>query len=139
MANELLYEHGLSITVPVIATDVVQDATTDMTLPNGNTGLVVPSGYTFHPLLLTAALSADITAGSALFTVIADGTELTSGPTVTLSDAVQRAAGVARAGADPIAAGSVVSVSITASADMAPTGSSEADAVLSGVLLPSNT
>jgi hypothetical protein len=70
--------------------------------------------------------------------VIDNGTELTSGPVASISQAASDtgAVGVARAGAQPIAAGHVVGVSLTTNASYSTTSTIDWDATLVGLLLP---
>jgi hypothetical protein len=135
MANELDSKFGTAITLQFGADNVVKNATTDLTLSKGGVGFKVPAGYAFHPVCIHAETNADISAGTETYKVIDNGTELLHGPTVVLSDEVQAASGVQQFGVEPIAAGHVVGVSITASADLAPeTG--DKDVVLIGYLVP---
>lgn len=135
MANELDYTYGLPVTLIMSVANPAASATTDLTLPQGGTGFVVPTGYEFHPMCLSASSNADLTAGSAIFKVIDNGTELSKGPMATLSDTVQRASGVQRPDASPIAAGHVVGISVTTDGTYAPV-TADVDAILIGVLLP---
>jgi hypothetical protein len=130
-----MYDFGLPVTLQASIANPLADAITDCLLPQGNAGFVVPTGYKFHPLFISVASNADLTAGTLTAKVIADGTELTGGPTAVLSDTVQKAAGVQRVGADPIVAGKVVGISVTTNAAYLPV-TADIDAVLTGVLLP---
>lgn len=135
MANELSFIDGLSISLVFAVANPAAAATTNLTLSQANLGLVVPAGYKFHPLLLSGSSNADLTAGTATFKVTDDDTELVNGPQAALSDTVQRAAGVQRVGAQPIAAGHQVGVSVTTDASYAPV-TADLDAILVGVLTP---
>lgn len=139
MANELVYESGLPITLQFISANLATGAgTVDMTLAQAGTGFLVPTGYSFHPMLLsvvaTGALDTD---ASVVARVIDNGTELATGPTATVTQGVNtHATGVNRVGTQPIAAGHVVGVSLTKNADYDTTGTIDWDAILVGVLLP---
>lgn len=135
MANELTFPHGMPVTLQFEAANPNAGATTDFVQGQGNTGFVVPAGYAFHAVCVSAASNADLTAGTATIKVTDSGDELTSGPTAVLSDTVQRASGVMRVGAQPIAAGHIVGVSVTTDAGYLPI-TADLDAVLVGILLP---
>lgn len=135
MANELATKFGELVTLQFILANVPKNATTDMTLPGGNAGFLVPTGYAFHPMFLQISSNADITAGTVTGKVIDDGTELAKGPAPVLSDEVQKACAVVTFGREPIASGSVVGVSVTASSDLAPE-TADFDAILMGYLVP---
>jgi len=135
MANELDPKFGTAITLQFGSANVVKNATTDLKFTNGGAGFIVPTGYVFHAVCLHAETNADITAGTETYKVIVVGAELDNGPVVALSDTVQAASDIEKVGSEPIAAGSVVAVSVTASSDLAPeTG--DVDAVLIGYLVP---
>lgn len=135
MTNELDTKFGVAVTLFFGKANVTKNGTIDLTFAQGGAGFKVPAGYAFHPVLLHAETNADITAGTETFRVIADGTELTHGPEVCLADTVQAGVDLQTFGAEPIAAGSIVGVSVTTSADLAPeTG--DVDAVLVGYLVP---
>lgn len=135
MANELAYDFGLPVTLQASLANPLADAVTDCALPQGNAGFVVPTGYKFHALMISVMSNADLTAGTLTAKVTADGTELAAGPQAELSDTVQKAAGVQRVGADPVAAGKVIGISVTTNAGYLPV-TADIDAVLTGVLLP---
>ncbi len=135
MSNELTFDQGLPVTLIFAKANIEPNTTTALTLAQGGAGLVVPTGYKFHPLLLHGESNADLSAGTAVFKVTANTTALVNGPTATLSDTVQKASGVMRPGAEGIAAGKIVCVSIVADANFAP-NTADVDAVLVGVLLP---
>jgi hypothetical protein len=135
VANELDRDDGIDVTLTFAIANPGAAATTDLTLAQGNAGFVVPAGYQFHPICISGASNADLTAGTATFKVTRDGTELTNGPTAALSDTVQKKAGVQRVDADPIAAGVVVGVSVTTDAGYLPV-TADLDAILVGKLLP---
>lgn len=141
MANELSYDiGGLDVTLQFISANLATGAATvDMTLGQAGTGFKVPAGYTFHPLCLSVTFTGTLDADSTVIArVIDDGTELTNGPTATVNqaDTVTHVAAVAGVGAAPIAAGSVVGVSLTKDADYDTTGTIDWDAILIGKLLP---
>lgn len=136
MANELSYDQGIDVTLILAVANPGAGATVNLTAAQANlSGFVVPTGYKFHPILLSGGSNADLTAGTATFKVTDDDTEIAGGPEPQLSDTVQRASAVARVGASPIAAGHQVGVSITTSGAYAPT-TADLDAVLVGKLLP---
>jgi hypothetical protein len=136
MANELNYEKGFPVTIALSLANPGAGATTNLLAPQANlSGFVVPTGYKFHPMLLSGKSNADLTAGTATFKVTDDDTEIVGGPEPQLADTVQMASAVARAQVAPIAAGHLVGISVTTHADYAPT-TADLDAVLVGVLLP---
>lgn len=139
MANELSYEKGIPMTLQYIITNVGAGTTpVDGTLASGQggNGFFVPTGYVFHPLLLSAEYNDARTAGSSVVKVTYNGTELTNGPEATI-DATDTAQdeGVQRVGVDAAVAGEEVSVSATGDGSFAPT-TADADVILVGVLLP---
>ena len=131
-----MYDFGLPVTLQASIANPLAAATTDCTLPQGNAGFVVPTGYKFHALFISVMSNADLTAGTLIAKVAADSTELTGGPTATLSDTVQKASGTKRVGADPIAAGKVVSLSVTTDAGYLPV-TADIDVVMAGVFVTS--
>jgi hypothetical protein len=135
MANELSYPGGLAVTLQFSAANPGAGATAAMKFVQGGVGLKVPPGYKFHPLCLHGESNADLTAGTATFKVTADTTALANGPQAALADTVQVAVGVKGVGAEPIAAGAIVGVSVTTDAGYLPV-TADMDAVLIGLLLP---
>lgn len=139
MANELDYDFGIDVTLIFPAANPSANTTTNLTFAQGN-GFVVPTGYKFHPILISASSNADLTAGTATAVVRATpsggsiGT-VANAPTVELSDTVQRGTGVARVGPAGIAADSIVQVGLVTTSDYAPT-TADLDVVLVGKLLP---
>lgn len=118
--------------------NVTSDGTpTDGTLASaqGGDGMLVPTGYTFHPKLLQAESNAAITAGTIEVQVTDNGVEVEAGPVVTLSSAAQAAAGIKRHGASSIAAGRAVGVSGEGSATLDAV-TKDVDVILVGDLLP---
>ena len=135
MSNELTRDDGLPITIPFVFQDAVAGATNVMTLPGGGAGFKVPTGYKFHPLALHGQSDTDLTAGTITFKARSDGTALANGPQSDLSDTAQSHIGVQRVGAEPVAAGAVVSVQAVASGALAP-ATCGLDTLLIGLLLP---
>jgi hypothetical protein len=136
MANELSRDDGISVSIALSLANPGAAATTNFTAPQGNlSGFIVPAGYKFHPLCLSVVSNADLTAGTATAKVTDDDTELVNGPAPVLSDTVQQASAVARVGAQPIAAGHKVGISITTDAGYLPV-TADLDAHLTGILLP---
>ncbi len=135
MANELDRNDGVDVTLIFSIANPGASATTALTLPQGNTGFKVPTGYQFHPVCLIGASNADLAAGTATFAVTAGGVVLGNGPTAVLSDLVQQAVGVKRVDAAPINPGVLVGVSVTTNGAYAPT-TADLDVVLIGKLLP---
>jgi hypothetical protein len=137
MANELDHPGlGFPVTLGFILANAGSGATTDLTLPQAGTGWLVPTGYKFHALHLSGSASAAIdTGGTATLKVIDDGTELVSGPEPVLSNTNQRNQAVKASGVQPIAAGSVLSVSVTTNGTYGPV-TLDIDAVLTGILTP---
>jgi hypothetical protein len=118
MGNELL---GAQLTLHFQMADINHNATTVLQMPSGgNTGFLVPTGYTAHAMLISAMSNTDLTAGTATFVITDDGTAIDNGPTCVLSDLVQEASGVKARGAHPVPAGSKLGVSIIANAAMEP-------------------
>lgn len=136
MANELDYiKNGFPVTVHFIGTNVALSTTAALTLPDTGAGYVIPTGYVGHAVVLSASASAALTAGATgTFAVTDDGTALGAGPAPVVSNSARSAAAVARVGAQPIAAGSVVAVSVTTNSTG--TSATDYDAVLSLVLTP---
>jgi hypothetical protein len=115
--------------------NIGENATTALTLAGGGAGMIVPTGYAFHPIYLYGASNADLNAGTGIFKVTANATVLSNGPTATLADTVQATYGTQRVGVEPIAAAKIIGVSIVADANFAP-NTADVDAVLLGILLP---
>jgi hypothetical protein len=140
MANELDYPKGLPITLQFIKANLgTGAATTDMTLGQLGTGFIVPTGYKFHPVMLSLTFVGTLDADATVVArVIDNGTELATGPVATINQAESDThdTGVARVGAQPIAAGHVVGVSLTTDADYDTTSTIDWDAILVGYLLP---
>lgn len=135
MANELTRDDGMSVTLQYAVANPAASATTALTFAQGGLGFVVPTGYAFHPVCISGESNADLTAGTATFKVTDNTTAIANGPTAVLSDTVQKAAGVQRIGANPIAAGHVVGLSVVTDSGYLPV-TADLDAVLIGVLLP---
>lgn len=140
MANELSRDDGIAVTLQFIKANLgTGAATTDMTFGQAGTGFIVPAGYKFHAVCLSLTFTGTLDAGATVAgKVIDNGTELTSGPVASISQAASDtgAVGVARAGAQPIAAGHVVGVSLTTNASYSTTSTIDWDATLVGLLLP---
>lgn len=141
MANELSYSiDGLDVTLQFISANLSTGAgTVDMTLPQLGTGFKVPAGYVFHPMCLNVTFTGTLDAAATVNArVIVNGTELPNGPSALIDQAESDTAqtGVARIGVAPAAAGTVVGVSLTKSADYDTTGTIDWDATLIGKLLP---
>lgn len=137
MANELDYGFGLDVSFQLQLANPSANASTAMVLSaaGGNPGFVVPTGYKFHPVCLSLASNADLSAGTILAKVTDNTTAILNGPQPVLSDEVQKATGIARVGIAPIAAGHVVGVTLTADANYLPV-TADYDAILIGKLLP---
>lgn len=135
MANELDFDDGQPITVVLSIANPAANATTPLAFPQGGVGFVVPTGYKYCPMYLSIESNADLTAGTATAKVTDNGTVVANGPEPALSDPVQRASAVARAGAVTIAAGRRVGVSVVTDAAYAPV-TADLDAVLNGIFLP---
>lgn len=137
MASELNFmgNAGYPVSFQVAIANPAASATTAATAAQGGPGLVVPTGYEFHPLLISVASNADLTAGTLTAKVTDNGTVLANGPTAVLSDTVQYAAGVQRAQVEPIAAGRRVGASVVTDAGYLPV-TADIDILVSGVLLP---
>jgi hypothetical protein len=134
MANELTFDDGMPVTLQFGKANIGASATTPLTLVDGGVGLKVPTGYTFHPLLIHGEANGAVVSGSLIFKVTANTTVSINGPTATLSSAAQVAVGVQRVGVEPIAAGKIVGVSAVSSS-LNPT-TLDVDTVLVGVLTP---
>ena len=141
MANELARDDGISVSLfftvaNVAGGPVISIVDGILAGANGKNGMIVPTGYAFHPMLIDVEVNDARTAGTAIFKATKDGVELTSGPTATLNASnTTQARGVQRAGPDPIAAGEEVGVSSTGDISWAP-DTSDADVILVGILLP---
>lgn len=141
MANELARDDGIPITLTFTITNVAGGPAISyvdgvLTGANGMNGMVVPTGYQFHPLYIGVEINDARTAGSATFYATKDGAELVNGPTVTIDgDNTLVNNGVGRASADPVDAGEEVSVSAVGDVDWAP-DTADADVILIGILLP---
>jgi hypothetical protein len=137
MANELSFlgNAGFPASFQVAIANPAANTTTAATAAQGGPGLVVPTGYEFHPLLISVASNADLTAGTLTAKVTDNGTVLANGPTAALADATQYNAGVQRAQVEPIAAGHRVGASVVADAAYAPV-TADIDITVLGVLLP---
>ena len=139
MANELL---NTNMAIPVSFAFKVENVTTDGTpvdgtlaSAQGSDGLLVPTGYTFHPVMIFAESNAAVSAGGINVYACDDGTELLNGPTVALASGTQAATGVARHGATSMAAASVIGVSGTSTGAL-DAATKDLDVVLTGVFLP---
>ena len=135
MANELIYDHGIDVTLTLSIANPAAAGTTDAALAQGGPGFIVPTGYEAHPICLSVRSNADLTGGTATFQVIDNGTELANGPSVVLSDTVQEGVGAARVGTAPIAAGRTVGVSVTTNAGYLPV-TADHDIILVIKILP---
>lgn len=135
MAGNLTYPDGLPITLQFIAANIVENATTNLTLGSGGVGITVPTGYKFHPVMLFAESNAEINTDSAALKVTANTTALVNGPSVTLDANTQTGYSTARVGAEGIAAGKVIGVNAVVGVNFAP-NTLDIDAVLVGILLP---
>jgi hypothetical protein len=137
MANELVYDYGVDVSLPFTLANVPTNATTALTLvtAQGADGFKVPTGYKFHPLCIHGESNADLTAGSGTFKVTDNTTVIANGPEPVLNDTVQVAVAVAGVGDAPIAAGKIVGLSFVADASFAPP-TADVDAILVGKLLP---
>lgn len=136
MGNEIDTKFGVSMSLQFSIPNAGAGATTDLAFGQGGTGFVVPVGLKFIPVVLCGTSNADLTAGTATFKVIDNGTELTNGPEAGLADTVQSASGVKSPGVGAgIVAGHVVGVSVTTNAGYLPT-TADLDAVLIGYLVP---
>lgn len=135
MANELDYNWGYPVAFTLSLANPGISGSVAMTMPQANTGIVVPTGYKFHPLFVSLSSNADLTAGTATAKVTDNGTIVVGGPEPVLSDLVQSASAVARVGICPIAAGHTVGVKLVTDGSYAPT-TADHDVVVSGVMLP---
>jgi hypothetical protein len=137
MAGELAFNgnDGFPVSFQVAIANPAANATTAATAAQGNGGLVVPTGYKFHPMLISVSSNADLTAGTLIAKVTDNGTVLANGPIATLSDLVQYASGLQRAQVEPIAAGRRVGASVVTDAGYLPV-TADIDILVSGVLLP---
>lgn len=137
MSQELDYDAGIDVTLHFTKANVAENATTDLLWAGAGAGagFKVPAGYKFHPILLQGELNANPSDGTATFKVIANSTELTNGPIANCTVNTQVAVAVARVGVEPIAAGNIVAVSVTTTANFA-ANTIDHDAVLIGKLLP---
>lgn len=135
VANSVPVDFLFPVTLQFGGANIPASATTDLTLAQGGTGWVVPAGYVAYAVALCIVGNAAVTAQTLTAKCIDDGTELTNGPAPVLTTSVQRATDTLYAGAQPIAAGSVVGVSVTTPAGFTPT-TIDVDAILTLVLAP---
>ena len=135
MANEFDTHKVFPVTLGFVATNIATNTTAALTLDQGGAGWVIPTGYVGHALQLAAAMNATAAAGASIaFKVRDDGTALDNGPVVTLTSSSRTGSAVQALGAEPMAAGSVVSVQVTANTSGAAT--EDADVVLNVGLTP---
>lgn len=135
MANELMRDDGIAVTLQFGVANKEPNTTSNLTLQQGYTGFLVPTGYKFHAVYLGGSTGANLSAGSGVFNVTNNGTALANGPTVTLNATVEQSHDVERVGVEPIPAGNFVGVNFVADANFAP-NTADLDAVLIGLLLP---
>lgn len=135
MANELNNPDGLALTLAFSAANLVANAATKMTLAQGGSGFVVPTGYKFHALALHIESNAAINAGTVTAYVSDNNTALANGPVVALDANTQAASDTERPAVQPIAAAHVVGVKAVADANVAP-NTLDFDAIVIGVLRP---
>lgn len=137
MANELSFSHGLPVSLHFELANPLAAATTDMVMSSvaGDAGFRVPTGYKFHPILLSIDSNDDLAAGTLTAKVTNGGTELVNGPEPVCEDAIQGTAAVARVGICPIDQGGDVGVPVTTTAAYLPV-TCDYNAVLVGLLLP---
>lgn len=136
MANELdIIKNGFPVTVQYVGTNVALSTTATLTLDQSGVGYTVPTGYVGHAVALAGSASAALTTGASVtFKVLDDGTALDNGPQPALDGDTRSAVAVERLGTEPMAAGSVVAVSVTTNSTG--TSTTDYDAVLSLVLTP---
>ena len=135
MAGDLTFPDGLPVTLQFVGSNIEPNTTTALTLVNGGAGLVVPTGYKFHSMLVFAESNAAVSADTGTVVVRANTTTLGNGPTVALTNTAQSGSDTERVGAEGITAGKTVSLAIVTGANFAP-NTADIDAVLVGVLLP---
>lgn len=136
MANELAYEHGVSLALQMGLANPAANAAAKLTFANGGSGFKVPTGYKFHALALHAEANAALSAGTAVIAVTDNNTALlNSALAVTLDANTQTGSAVMRVGQQPIVAGHVVGAKITADANYS-ANTVDHDVVIVGVLLP---
>ncbi len=136
MANELDFvKNAFPVTLHFIKANIATGTTAALAFDQGGAGYEIPSGYVGHAVALSAAINATASAkASIVFKVRDDGTALNNGPEVTITSASRTGAAVKGVGAEPMAAGSVVSLQVTANGTGAAT--EDADAFLSMVFTP---
>ena len=138
MAGELgSIPYGMPITIGFTLANPGAGAATALTTAQGGAGYMVPAGYVFHPMLLSACGTAAVTAGTATLAVTDNTVAVANAPTALLSSVAGSTlanAGMARLGAAPIAAGHVVGVTVTTNGAYLPT-TNDVDVLLAGVLV----
>ena len=139
MAGELGYlSAGFPISLTFMLPNMGIGATTVMTGAQVTPGYKVPTGYKFIPMLIAVSVSGELTGGTCIAKVTADGTAVVNGPeaTVALATPKQHATAVVRAGKPaPIAAGSVVGAVLVTDAQYL-ANTLDYDVTVAGVLLP---
>ncbi len=135
MAGELnAAPYGMPISFALTIANPAANATTVLVTPaQAAVGYVVPAGYVFHPMGIMAAANAALGAGTATFNVTGGAVAIAGGPTAQLAVGTQQASGIARFGAAPQAAGTVISGNIVTSAAYA-ANTVDHDVVIFGML-----
>ena len=104
MAGDLTFPDGLPVTLQFVGSNIEPNTTTALTLVNGGAGLVVPTGYKFHSMLVFAESNAAVSADTGTVVVRANTTTLGNGPTVALTNTAQSGSDTERVGAEGITA-----------------------------------
>lgn len=141
MSNIEFLPHGVVVTIPFYVANVAQNATTKClvnALATQTTGgYIVPAGCKFVPIALSVQGNAACDTASATWKVTDDGTAVANGPEATIDTTnTTKIGATGRPGAVSIAAGHIVGVSVVAAATFNPTGTTDYDVHLVGVLLP---
>lgn len=132
---QLNYDDGLLVTVTFSLSNPSANATTALTLPQGNTAVLVPDGMRAWPYFLIAHSNADLTAGTLTAKFTSGGSVVSNGPEPQLADTVQRKAAFVQPGDVGIDAGGLLGVSVVTDASYAPV-TADVDVVAGFFLVP---
>lgn len=132
---QLNYNDGLLFTVTFSGANISANATTALTLPGGNTSILVPSGMRALPYGLILNSNADLTGGTLTAKFTNGGTAVSNGPEPALSDSVQRNSAFVQPNSVGIDAAGTLGVSVVADASFAPT-TADVDVIAIFLLVP---
>jgi len=134
--NELILgQNAVEFDIQFAKTNVPASATTPLTLQGGNTGVLIPAGYKFHPVAIIIQSTVAITAQTLTAVVTDNGSQVAYGPQAVLDTTYQQQSGVMRADEWPIQAGHLVGVSVITPGGFTPT-TNGIDVTLMGFFTP---